>query len=170
MSSKKNDAQNKPSLPQHREKGLPVIDTSECWACALLTDMCQQESLAKNHDQAIVHCTQSIHSGLLYGYDLAVAYTHRAIAYSNRQNYVDAILDYNQAISVYRDFPVAFYNRGVAYHKNKEYSRAIANYTEALRLDVGLAPAYLNRGVIYSDSKEYDLAIEKVTLGVNLYC
>ena len=62
----------------------------------------------------------------------------------------EAILDYDEAIGLDRQFTQAYNNRGIAYDDLGQYQRAIQDFDEAIRLDPEFAEAYANRAIAYT--------------------
>jgi lipoprotein NlpI len=90
---------------------------------------------------------------------LGFAFYSRGNAYYEKENYDQAIQDYNQAVRLNPSQASAFSNRGVAYASKGDYDSAIENYDEAIRLNPNHADALYNRGNAYKHNKDYDRAI-----------
>lgn len=70
------------------------------------------------------------------------------------KNYEKAILNYNQAIELKRNYCLAYYNRGLAYYNLGKLEQAIEDYTQAIKIDnqwgtTSIAQAYRERGKAY---------------------
>lgn len=106
-------------------------------------------------DDAIAYCTEGI-SLKPRNRHLAILYSSRAQAYTQKSKFDLAIKDYNKAIELKKSvdgFNLSFlyYERGQIYEHTGEYDLAIKDYSEMIELtpdDWGSwkADAYLNRG------------------------
>jgi tetratricopeptide (TPR) repeat protein len=97
-----------------------------------------------------------------------VTYNNRGVAYYGISQYQLAIQDYNQAISLRRDFTAAYENRGVAYYKLGQYQLAIQDYNKSISLKQDFTDAYNNRGVAYYQLNRHELAIKDFNRAINL--
>lgn len=92
------------------------------------------------------------------------------VAYDHKQDYDQAITDFNQAIRLKPDYALAYYDRGNAYAEKKAYDQAITDYTQAIQVNknwrnfnpscYGLPTAYFNRGLAHRDKGERQSAIQ----------
>ena len=91
-------------------------------------------------------------------YNLALVYLSKP-----NPNYKQAILEYNQAISLNSSLVGAYINRGLAYaeNPNPDYDRAISDYSHSVELSPDNAIAYYNRGNAYAikPDPDYEKAI-----------
>lgn len=74
-------------------------------------------------------------------------------------DYVEAISQYSQAISLNPQYALAYFNRGASYYVLKDYDHAIDDFTEAVRLNPQYTEAYNNRGGIYFIKHNYQQAL-----------
>jgi tetratricopeptide (TPR) repeat protein len=86
-------------------------------------------------DQQISGCSAEILSGTLPNSDLAIAYSNRGSAYSDKGQLDRAIQDYDQAIMLDPSNAIAHYNRGIAYSAKGQLDPAIRDYDQAIKLD-----------------------------------
>jgi Lipoprotein NlpI, contains TPR repeats len=93
----------------------------------------------------ILGCTALINSGDLTTNALAIAYNNRGDAYTEKENYDLALLDFEQSIKHNPTYAKPFNNRGVANLKKGEYDRALENLNQAIKLDPNYAAAFANR-------------------------
>jgi tetratricopeptide (TPR) repeat protein len=98
-----------------------------------------------NPDVRIVACSALIQSGPGAASDFSIIFNNRGIGYAVKEEYDEAILDYNEAIFINPNFPLAYSNRGVAYEAKGEFARAIEDYSKAIALDPNFRPAFNNR-------------------------
>jgi len=84
-----------------------------------------------------------------------------------RQNYDQAIRDFDQAIRLQPNFPEAFANRGDTYLWKSDFSRAAEDYDQVIRLDPQFAQAYHRRGVIRLLWGQYRPAEEDLNLAIH---
>jgi lipoprotein NlpI len=101
-----------------------------------------------NPDVSIGACTALLQSGALSDTARASALQNRGIAYRVKGDYVRAIADHDQAITLRPEFAAAFNSRGFAYQLKGNFERAIADYNAAIKLKPDLAAAFKNRGRI----------------------
>jgi tetratricopeptide (TPR) repeat protein len=98
----------------------------------------------------------AVHDEMIYrDLENAEAYNDRGILYAKLGEFKQAIMDYNQAISIDPKSARAFNDRGIAYRNLGEYEQALADYNKAIALDPKFAEAYGNRGVFYFVVEEY---------------
>ncbi len=90
--------------------------------------------------------------------DLMEAYTNRGNVNVALDRYVEAIADYDEAISLKSD-DKAYSNRGVAKAELGQYEAAIADHDEAIRQNPNNAIFYNNRGTTKSKSRRWNDAI-----------
>ena len=102
-----------------------------------------------NPERAIRACSTYLEDRTATPQNLAVAYVNRAIAYSLRRGFDQALSDYGAAIQLDPENPLAFYNRGNLHFDRGEHAKAIADYTSAIERDPTFALAYLNRGLAH---------------------
>jgi len=94
-----------------------------------------------------------------YPTNVPIAYNNRGNAYDDKEEYNQAISDYNQALKIEPDYADAYFNRGNTYYKKGEYEQALSDYNQVLNIDPNYAKVYTNRGNVYKDKKEYNQAI-----------
>ena len=111
-----------------------------------------------NPDLRIRGCTSVIEAGRYEGDNLAIAYTSRGTAYSEKGEYDRAIADFDRAIQLNPDYAFAYYDRGNAYFDKNDLDRAIADYTEVIRIEPDDADAYYNRGAAYHEKGDTERA------------
>ena len=83
----------------------------------------------------------------------------RALLWSDRKAYDNALRDYDTAIRLDPKNPSYRRGRGQLWHLKNEYDRAIADFDEAIRLDPKSAPAFIGRGASWASKKQYSKAI-----------
>jgi tetratricopeptide (TPR) repeat protein len=118
--------------------------------------------------QALVTCTNLIESHADQGYNLAVSYVNRAIAWLRQNNADKAIADSTSAIAVWPGYTRAFYVRGNAYLKKENLEHARFNFDRAIALDPSSAPAYSGRAFAYMKTKEFDRAIAEANTAIRI--
>ena len=89
----------------------------------------------------------------------AEALSSRADGLQQLKRYQEALVAYDQALSLKPDFAAAWNNRGIALHELQRYPEALASYDRALSLKADFALAWNNRGTTLLDLKYYDMAL-----------
>ncbi|HTP90414.1 MAG TPA: tetratricopeptide repeat protein [Xanthobacteraceae bacterium] len=95
----------------------------------------------------IAACTRVIASPRTSAHDRAVAYGFRGDVLRARGDSDGAIADYDQALTLLRDYLPALNGRGLAYQQMGNMAKAIADFDTALRLDPHDAKALYERGM-----------------------
>jgi tetratricopeptide (TPR) repeat protein len=62
-------------------------------------------------------------------------YLHKALAFSQMEEYDQAISDLNKAIDIKKDYAYAYLNRGFIYQKLGDKEKALADYQHTIDLD-----------------------------------
>ncbi len=140
---------------------LPLLSLS----CALLLQLpaAQADVIADcnqtdNPERAIRACSIYLEDRTATPQNLAVAHVNRAVAYSLRRGFDQALSDYGAAIRLDPENPLAYYNRGNLHFDRGEHAKAIADYTSAIERDPSFALAYLNRGLAHERTGRNDAA------------
>jgi tetratricopeptide (TPR) repeat protein len=127
-----------------------------CLSCALLlhvvaaqADVIADCNQTDNPERAIRACSTYLEDRTATPQNRAVAYVNRAVAYSLRRSFDQALSDYGVAIQLDPENPLAYYNRGNLHFDRGEHAKAIADYTSAIERDTSFALAYLNRGLAH---------------------
>jgi tetratricopeptide (TPR) repeat protein len=99
----------------------------------------------------------------------AVAYSHRADAYADKQKFKEAFADYNKAIELNPGYSVAYLNRAILYVQTSDLDKAIADYNRAIEIEPRNIFGYYNRGNTYAKQERYEQAIAdyKTLLAIN---
>lgn len=84
------------------------------------------------------------------------AYLNRAVAYTARRQYDEALEDYTDALGLDRNNPVVYSNRGVLYTAIEEYELALADFDQAISIDGNYIDAFINRGVLKAMGGDLD--------------
>ncbi|HLO84095.1 MAG TPA: tetratricopeptide repeat protein, partial [Nostocaceae cyanobacterium] len=79
--------------------------------------------------------------------------------YYAAQDFLQAILSYDQAVKFQPDFHQAWYNRGVALFNVGRYEEAISSYDQAVKFKPDKHEAWYNRGVALFNVGRYEEAI-----------
>ena len=98
----------------------------------------------------------------------AESYYERGNKHREREEFEQAIAEYNQAIQLNPKYAYAYHGRGTVYEDQGKYDLAIAEYNQAIQLDPKFAYAYMGRGNTYSDQGKYDLAIADYNQAIQL--
>ena len=71
----------------------------------------------------------------------------------------EALIAYEQALTLDPRFTDAQINKGLVLHDLKQYKEALAAFEEALALNPRLAFAWINKGLVLHDLKQYEKAL-----------
>ncbi len=77
----------------------------------------------------------------------------------NNENYADAIIYFNKALTLDNKNLYAIYNKGLCYFFLEMYDEAIKEYSSAIKIDSQYKDAYFERGYVYFELKMYKEAI-----------
>lgn len=88
--------------------------------------------------------------------DAAIAYLLRGNALAGKQDFDDAIADYNKALIIDPKYAYALDRRGSAYYGKKDFDHAISDFSDAI--DKGF-PAHAELGNAYFATGDFDRAI-----------
>jgi tetratricopeptide (TPR) repeat protein len=105
-------------------------------------------------DSRIRGCTTVIQSGKEPKNNLAIAFSNRCWAYSDKGENDRALQDCNQSIKLNPNYVNAFNNRGNTYLNKGEYDPAIQDFDQAIKLSPNYANAFNNRGDAYLNKGE----------------
>ena len=125
---------------------------------------------AEDYDGAIARFTDALTQKAVpeQMIEPATIYFYRGNAHLHNGDYDTAIVDYDQAIRLKRDYANAYYNRGLANSIKGNYDTAIANYGQAIRLKPNKANTYYNRGLAFYFKGAYDSAIADFDRAIEL--
>ena len=122
----------------------------------------------KDFDKTIEISTQIINHPDAKDDAKTIAYESRGIAYFGKDEYDNAIRDYNKAVELKPDNARAYRSRGDAYNNKGEYEQSIQDYDKAIELKPDDATIYLNRGNAYNDKGEHERAIQDYDKAIEL--
>jgi hypothetical protein len=92
------------------------------------------DCLSEDNERRISGCSALISTPGLLPEQLSLAYGLRALAYSLKLKYDQALADYDKAIDLNPDFAVALNNRAWLYYKTGRLADGVADIEHALRL------------------------------------
>lgn len=95
------------------------------------------ECFSEDNERRIAGCSDLIATPGLATDDLALAYAMRALAYSLKAAYPQALSDYDEALRLRPEFPIALNNRAWALYKSGDPARALPDVERALALSPG---------------------------------
>lgn len=93
----------------------------------------------------------------------AEAFNARGVALFELGKHNDAMLDYQQAISLAPNDYRPYFNRAELYRSLKQWKEALQDYNQAILLAPKVPDLYLNRGVLAYQQGDLDKAIEDFT-------
>jgi tetratricopeptide (TPR) repeat protein len=94
------------------------------------------DCFGKDNERRISGCTALIESGIVANQpEIAGIYSARALAFSLKGEYANAIRDYDVAIQMQPNFPVALNNRAWAYFRWGKATVGLPDVEQSLRLD-----------------------------------
>jgi len=93
----------------------------------------------------------------------AKAYMCRGLAWFNKNEFSNALSDYNKAVELDSTFIDAYFNIADLEYKQKNFENAIKYYTKTIELNNKDVMAYLSRGLTKQDTKDYSGAINDFT-------
>ncbi|MCM0591052.1 MAG: protein kinase domain-containing protein [Gloeotrichia echinulata DVL01] len=96
----------------------------------------------------------------------AVAFYQKGLEKAKKGDKQGAILDFNQAIVIDREYPEAFYERANARFYTQDYPGTIEDASKAISLDSEYGEAYSRRCAAYALSREYEKAQQDCTQGI----
>ena len=120
---------------------------------------CLSEQGHRDNDRRISGCTELIEQGGLAGEDLSVALATRALAYSLKGLYGQAVTDYDHAISLNPDFAVALNNRAWAYFRWGRAPRGLPDVERSLALNPTSPHSFDTRAHIRQSIRQPDAAL-----------
>ena len=83
----------------------------------------------------------------------------KGVFYATREDYKEAIKNFNKAIEIDPRYAIAYNKRGRAWHALNRPDKAILNYNQAIEIDPQFAMAYYNRGRAHHALGHLDKAI-----------
>jgi tetratricopeptide (TPR) repeat protein len=116
-----------------------------------LAEACSQAAFTGKAEQKYEQlCTQALESELLSSRDRAGTYVNRGVLKLRRQNWDQAMRDFDIAIRTRPDLGEAWVNRGAANIGAKRYSASLADINKGIELGLEEpAKAYYNRALTY---------------------
>jgi len=110
-----------------------------------------------NYVNKLNQCLQAINDS--HSLSVQDACYQRGLNRSKKEEYAQAIRDFDQAIELNPQWASVYYNRGLTYMKLEQTQKAIDDYTEALKINPNWDMAYCNRGNAYYKLGQYEQAI-----------
>ena len=116
--------------------------------------------LQRGDSLGVVQLTsEAIAAGGLGDEEVAAAYNLRGLAFMQRQDFTNALADFDLAAALRPDFTSALVNRGLARAKLEQYDAAVDDFSRALGLAPGMPEVYFMRGNARFDKGDYPAAI-----------
>jgi len=98
----------------------------------------------------------------------ARGYNNRGFEYYHQGDYTQAILDYDQAITLDPKYADAYNNRGIYFMHQSNPTQAIADFDQAIKENPKDFQAYYNRGMIYHNLGQLSQAIKDYSKAIEL--
>jgi tetratricopeptide (TPR) repeat protein len=127
--------------------------------------LANKKSLSKLHDEAIELYTKAIHENTQFAKE---SYVNRAINYSKKGNYEEALLDCKKAIQLDKDFSEAYAVLGDIYSLQRLFQDAIKAYTEALKINSQDLDALIGRAYSLAQNSDYKAAEKDYSKAIDL--
>jgi protein O-mannosyl-transferase len=90
----------------------------------------------------------------------SIMYNNRGSVYLDSGNYARAIIDFDKASELNRNYANPYYNRGMAYGKLGDHARALEEFNTAIAINPKYDMAYYNRGMAYGQLGRFEKAYE----------
>ena len=89
-------------------------------------------------------------------------------SYREKEQWDEAIAEYNKALEINPKFAMAYNDRGIAYRWKGQYDQAISDHNKALEINSRYAEAYNSRGVAYYTKGQHDKAISDYNKAIEI--
>jgi tetratricopeptide (TPR) repeat protein len=100
--------------------------------------------------------------------DLWIAYEYRATCRYYLGNMADAIVDFNEALTLNPTTEISLNNRGLALAELGDHAAAVEDLSEAIRLSPDSADAFYSRGTVHDMVDNYQAAIDDYSESIRL--
>jgi tetratricopeptide (TPR) repeat protein len=90
----------------------------------------------------------------------AEVYTSQGNSHFDKDEYDQAISDYNKVIQINPKNAYAYLKRGDAYYNKKDYDPAISDFSKSIEINPNDARSYRYRGDAYNMENRYEMAIQ----------
>ncbi|MCR4321534.1 MAG: tetratricopeptide repeat protein [Candidatus Brocadiaceae bacterium] len=101
--------------------------------------------------------------------DCTEAYVNKGVILAQyKENYKEAISDFNKALEIDSKDVLAYYNRGNTCRVKGQYDLAISDFNKSLEMNPFHAESFYRRGLSYSGKKQFDKAILDYNIALNL--
>jgi len=97
-----------------------------------------------------------------------IAYNKRGVAYAKNGDYLKALADYNNAVSIKPAFKDSYYNRANSKRELADFRGAVNDYSKALQLKPDYFNAYNNRGLALTELGDINAAIADFNKAIEL--
>lgn len=131
-----------------------------------VTSMRAEEALREAHGladsgqfAAAIPSYDTALGGRLPRIEQARAYLGRGWCLMNVDRDLDAIRDFDAALTLNAGLVYAWLDRGIVFHRRREFDRAMADYTQAIALSASCVDAYRNRALIFASAGRMQEAI-----------
>ncbi|MDY0093294.1 MAG: tetratricopeptide repeat protein [Candidatus Vecturithrix sp.] len=97
-----------------------------------------------------------------HAHGVAREHYYQGVFYGKQGNYLEAILELEQAIQTNPGYADAYNALAVVYHRQKQYEHAIANYLLAIETDPGHVKARTNLAMVYAEQGHARKALQQL--------
>ncbi len=96
-------------------------------------------------------------------------YNNSGLAHALKQEFTEALADFNQAIALNQKNATIYLNRANVYLEQSQWQQALEDYNQAIKLASQLSHrAYFNRAGIYNMRHQWDKAIADYNMAIKL--
>ena len=95
-------------------------------------------------------------------------YINRGMDYGKKDQFDQAMSDFNKALEIDPTSAMAYHHRGVLYTFKGQYDQAFSDFSKALEINPRFASAYSSRGRAYMAKGQYDQAISDYTKALEI--
>lgn len=150
-----------------------VAGLTALWPIVAVAQLKQEQNMCAGKEGAttdiqILSCTAVLESGRFSSRRQAITFKTRGSAFFRKHDYVRALQDYDQAISIYPGYSEAFAARCWARVTVDKLDDALKDCQESLRLRPDSAPTMSTLGLVYFRLGRFDDAIKTYSAALQI--